>query len=190
MASFCTKQLLLAIATLLFLGKRTQSAASPKYLLDIERFEPCTEFNDTESPLENVKFLKINRTARAFFYDTTLKRPLDENIGLKAELEKWGSRGWIQVPFMALQPDACNLFRKLLGKMWVDLGAAMGAKEPGKCPLPAGRYSMKNFMYDTSDLGYFAPFKGKFRYKAILTDMKTGKAVQCITVVINVTDAA
>lgn len=45
-------------------------------------------------------------------------------------------------------------------------------------------------MYDMSDLGFFAPFKAKFRYKVILMDVKTNKVVHCIVIVIDVTDQA
>ncbi|KAJ8916670.1 hypothetical protein NQ315_000315 [Exocentrus adspersus] len=179
---------LLIVVILLRIPKAIKSRNAPKYIIDIERFEQCSEYPDIESPMLNQKFSKINRTTRVFSYETDLKRPMDENIGIQADLERWSSNGWTKLPFIPLQPDACNLFSKLLGELWVDLKRHMGVKEPEKCPIPVGHYGMKDYMYDTSKLGGFAPFKGRFRYKIMLTDIRSKEVVQCIFAVLHVTD--
>ncbi|XP_072383857.1 uncharacterized protein [Diabrotica undecimpunctata] len=160
-----------------------QGMGTYKYIM--QSMAGCTgpEYSASESPLRNVVFKKINRTAKTLSFDITWKRPIDDTLGatLKAEKLSNGGGGHMAVPFIPLMVDPCNIFLKNFRKHWIDFTSNMGVAEPEKCPIPPGNYSLKNLVFNNeySQQNAF-PIVGRFLYRTTIIELNTKRIITCV----------
>ncbi|XP_028134775.1 uncharacterized protein LOC114329764 [Diabrotica virgifera virgifera] len=160
-----------------------QGMGTYKYIMQSMAGCSGPEYADSESPLKNVVFKKINRTTQTISFDLEWKRPIDNTLGatLKAEKLSNGGGGHMAVPFIPLMVDPCNILLKNFRNHWVDFTTNMGVPEPEKCPIPPGNYSLKNLVFNTeySQQNSF-PIVGRFLYRTTIIDLKTKKIITCV----------
>ncbi|KAL3271254.1 hypothetical protein HHI36_021745 [Cryptolaemus montrouzieri] len=74
-----------------------------KSLMEVDNLSVCPENDKLESPIKNLKYVKINRTHSALSFDLPLIHPLGETTGFQIALERWANGGWVTLPFMTSQ---------------------------------------------------------------------------------------
>ncbi|CAG9859704.1 unnamed protein product [Phyllotreta striolata] len=156
--------------------------ASTKYAHVIESMGPCTgpDYADVEVPLTNVKLTKLNRTAKTISFDFDFPVPIDDNIYVSIKIEKLNGASK-EVTFIPQINNPCPFFLKMYPKYYILIMSNIGVKQPDKCPIPAGHYSLKNFVFNIADSGYNNfPMKGKFRIRTIFGERKTKKIITCV----------
>ncbi|XP_050502993.1 uncharacterized protein LOC126882225 [Diabrotica virgifera virgifera] len=160
-----------------------------KYKYIMQNMGSCNgpEYADVESPLRNLVFKKVNRTAKTLSFDVIWKRPLDDKLGatIKAEKLTNGGGGHMAIPFIPLLVDPCTTFLKNFRHHWIDFATNMGVLEPDKCPIPAGNYSLKNYVFNSEyTQPNSMPIEGTMLYRTIFQDIKTKGIFFCIEAVI------
>ncbi|CAH1102325.1 unnamed protein product [Psylliodes chrysocephalus] len=143
----------------------------------------CTspEYANVESPLRNVKLLKFNHTAKSISFDFTLHKPLDDNICVSLKIQRMSNGVSREIPFVPRIPDPCNVLLKHYRSVWVQLMSNIGVKRPDKCPIPAGNYSVKNFVFNSVEDGAFSiPMTGKIIIRTLLSEISTKKNIICV----------
>ncbi|EFA05480.2 uncharacterized protein LOC103313419 [Tribolium castaneum] len=158
-----------------------------RYVVEVENVLACPNNKQIGSPIRNIKFLRYNRTHKSLTYDFTYSRLLDEKIGGSVTVERWGDGGWIGIPFMGFQPNICSYVLRFFGSVWVQFHRSIGIKHPDKCPIPAGNYSVKDFVIDASEIS--VPFwSGRFKFTTTFQDVDTRRTIYCLIYIIKITE--
>ena len=89
------------------------------------------------------------------------------------------------MPFLPFQKDPCKCAMTMsppaMISMWVEMEKAMGIRNPGKCPVAAGNYTMRNYVIDmTYDVPFFS---GRFRATPMFRRIATKKKIFCANVI-------
>ncbi|CAH1997478.1 unnamed protein product [Acanthoscelides obtectus] len=141
------------------------------------------ELCDYKNP-GSVRYLKyelVNRSTRALSIKMVLTSPLDSNVAMKIEVEKWGSSGWTKIPYLPVLPNACDTMRRFFSFYTTKIWREMGVKDPDRCPIPPGEYSVKNFIIMAPEADPLAvPVRGRVRVTISLVDMTTKNNILCI----------
>ncbi|XP_045467078.1 uncharacterized protein LOC123675672 [Harmonia axyridis] len=136
-----------------------------KYKLSVQNIVTCPDNEEMESPIRNLKYVKVNATHGLLSYEISFKRPLDENIWVHMKLEKWTEQGWVQLPLLPPQKDVCrsSLNSPMMRDMWINWSRLTNVAEPEKCPIPPGNYSMHEGLIDMSLIRKVPFWAGKYR---------------------------
>ncbi|XP_044764541.1 uncharacterized protein LOC123321103 [Coccinella septempunctata] len=155
-----------------------------KYKLSVTNIAACSDNEEMESPLRNLKYMKVNSTHGLLSYDVSFKRPLDENVWGHMKLEKWTEQGWTQLPLLPPQKDVCrsSLNSPLMRDMWISWAKLTNVAEPEKCPIPPGNYPMKEGLIDMSLLRKIPFWAGKFRVFITEFFQKSDNKLYCLEV--------
>nr|CAI5821787.1 unnamed protein product [Callosobruchus analis] len=100
----------------------------------LESAEVCK--NQNSGGITYLKYEKINRTTKALSLNMTLTSPIDSNVGLKIDAEKWSSSGWTKIPYLPVIPNACSTLKRFYSTYMTDIWRRSGVKYPDKCPIP------------------------------------------------------
>ncbi|KAJ3619969.1 hypothetical protein MTP99_003966 [Tenebrio molitor] len=158
-----------------------------KFTVDVENVQVCPDNDKLPIPIRNMKFSHYNRTHKTLSYDFGYDRPLDENIGGSLEVARWGDGGWIETPFIPMQQNVCKTFGRLFKDSWVSLYKNAGVPHPDRCPIPAGNYSLKNYLITISELN--VPFwSGRVRVSTSFKDVRTKQVIQCYIYIVKLTE--
>ncbi|KAJ3650403.1 hypothetical protein Zmor_016506 [Zophobas morio] len=155
-----------------------QAFIKNKYTIEVDNVEVCPNNDQLKNPIRNLKYVRYNRTQRALNFDFTYDRPIDEKVGGCVTIDRWGDGGWKQVPFLGFQPDMCKSMLTYFKTAWVSFHTKAGVGHADRCPVPAGNYSLRDYVIDTS--GINIPFwNGRFRFSLQYVDSKTKDVILC-----------
>ncbi|CAH1380063.1 unnamed protein product, partial [Tenebrio molitor] len=158
-----------------------------KYVVEVEKVEPCPNNAQIGYPIRNLKLLRYNRTHKTLSYDFTYAEDLDENVGGSVVVERWGGGGWITIPFMGFQPNMCHRALQYFKSLWVNFHKIVGVRHPDRCPVPAGNYTVKNYVVDATEIS--VPFwSGRFRFTTTFQLVDTKRVIYCCIYIIKITE--
>ena len=157
-----------------------------KYAVNIESGTLCPDNDKLEVPMRMFRVDRLNRTHRVFNVDFTFTQPLDESAEGTLLMDKWSNGKWINMPFFPFHRDPCNVAMTMsppgVISMWVEMERSLGIRNPGKCPVAAGHYTMKNYVIDmTYDFPFFS---GRFRATPMFRRIATKKKIFCAIIIL------
>ncbi|XP_044253603.1 uncharacterized protein LOC123004413 [Tribolium madens] len=179
-------QLFRPILFVLFL---TQTTINGNFLTsnvkaDLEGGYLCPDNNQLEVPMRLFRIDRFNRTHRAISIDFTFAHPLDETAEGAIFVEKYTEGDWKMLPSLSWQKDPCNNIGMRYGREnMIRTGKALGWKNPDKCPIPAGNYSMIRHPFITYHDTPFWP--GRFRVQMVLRRIATKRKIFCTMTIMN-----
>ncbi|XP_017776215.1 PREDICTED: uncharacterized protein LOC108562410 [Nicrophorus vespilloides] len=144
---------------------------------------PC---NGTTSTFVTYKFefKKIHKDTH-MSCNFSINVPIGDNIKYKVVLYVERATGFMKL-FEFKGKDCCKAANIYLGEFWYDIQRKAGFSTTGQCPMPKGKYMLKNYPLNFDRLAYKGLPQGTLRANVFGKEVKTDKDAFCTEALVDV----
>ncbi|XP_063366424.1 uncharacterized protein LOC134654894 [Cydia amplana] len=139
--------------------------------------------NDAEMPYKMYMHkYKVNRTHVAFDFGGDVPEPIDDSYAVRVDIKRKVTGAWKQ--YMIWGDDCLPCAGKKFAEENVKRGFIAAGIDPPEFPVPKGRYDVKQFVVDTTELPQFSRLLGMDgEWSADVYVIKDGRDLLCHQIV-------
>ncbi|KAJ3655753.1 hypothetical protein Zmor_014868 [Zophobas morio] len=162
----------------------TNNEVESKKNVWLRKFQMCDL--DYDYPIKFESMSRIRNDLQYVNITATVNTPFGQDQSMNATFE-YSPTGTGYMPlFKFTRSDLCDFFNKDLGPFWFELQRQIAVPHRS-CPVPVGRYNVKNYQLPFNKLHMPLP-TGFIRSLINIVGTSTNKMISCLSCLVEITN--